>query len=114
MGRGDGGEGASIGSPLPKARKGRVFEISVGRGEQSKILKVAVLKKSISKTDVQFKTFNFWSPAPQCTFESSGTPRGSIFWRMVWPGDTGFDFLRARFAPAPEGSKFPSGVGEQP
>ena len=113
-GGGMGGMGASIGSPLPQTRRGRVFEISVGRGEQSKILKVAVLKKSISKTDVQFKTFNFWSPAPQCTFESSGAPKGSIFWRTVWPGDAGFDFLRARFAPAPEGSKFPSGVSEQP
>ena len=37
-------------------------------------------------------------------------PKGSIFWCTVWPGDAGFEFLRARFAPAPEGSKFPSGV----
>ena len=45
-GGGMGGMGASIGSPLPQTRRGRVFEISVGRGEQSKILKVAVLKKN--------------------------------------------------------------------
>ena len=25
---------------------------------------------------------------------------------MVWPGDAGFEFLRAQVAPAPEGSKF--------
>ena len=29
---------------------------------------------------------------------------------MVWPGDAGFEFLRARFAPAPEGSTFRFGV----
>ena len=69
-----------------------------------------MLRKSISKTDVQVKKFNFWSPTPQNTVDSSGAPKGSIFWRTVWPGDAGFEFLRARFAPAPEGSKFPSGV----
>ena len=69
-----------------------------------------MLRKSISKTDVQVKKLNFWSPTPQNTVDSSGAPKGSIFWCTVWPGDAGFEFLRARFAPAPEGSKFPSGV----
>ena len=53
-----------------------------------------------------FRPRKFWSPAPQGIFDSSGAPQGSIFWAHVWPGDTGFEFLRARSACAPKGSKF--------
>ena len=53
-----------------------------------------------------FRPRKFWSPAPQGIFDSSGAPQGSVFWAHVWPGDTGFEFLRARSACAPKGSKF--------
>ena len=53
-----------------------------------------------------FRPRKFWSPAPQGIFDSSGAPQGSIFWAHVWPGNAGFELLRARSACAPKGSKF--------
>ena len=85
-------QGASIGGPLPKALIGRGFK-NIDFHDRF----------SIQKTQ-------FWLPAPQSTSDSSGAPKGSIFWRVVWLGDAGFEFLRARFTPVLEGSKFRSGV----
>ena len=94
--------------PCVARPEGSKFRSGVARNR--KFRKLPCSKKPISKTDFQFRQFIFWSLAPQSTFGSSGAPKSSIFWRTVWPGDAGFEFLRARFAPAPEGSKFPSGV----
>ena len=81
-------QGASIGGPLPKALIGREF-------------------KNIDFHDrFSNQKIRFWLPAPQSNSDSSGAPKYSIFWRVVWLGDAGFEFSRARFAPAPEGSKF--------
>ena len=74
------------------------------RGSSSSLL--GRCQKSISKTNIQVNKFDFWSPALQGTFDSSGVPQGSIFRRAGWPGDVGFEILRATSACALKGSKF--------
>ena len=73
------------------ASEGSEFQVGTVAGR--KIQKFPWSKKSISKTNIEAKIFNFSPPAPRCTFDRSGARRVRIFCTSSLPGDAGFDFF---------------------